>query len=65
LSVNSRAKDPSGTREIAADYSLMDREVNDARTPGSTPTRWEDHSFLAATPRGGSSDALKMSTALR
>ena len=49
----------------AADYSGMRREVNDAQAPGVTATRWEDHSFLAATFRGASSDALKMSTAFR
>lgn len=47
----------------------MGRDVNDApdsseRRPEALPATTR-HSFFAATPRGGSMDALKMSTALR
>ena len=49
----------------SADYSRMDREVNDRSPTGFEATLWEDHSFLEATPRGGSRAALKMSTAFR
>ncbi len=53
---------PPGPRESAADYSVMGREVN---APGVADPHGSSHSFFAATPRGGSMDALKMSTALR
>jgi hypothetical protein len=68
---------PTWDPRSAADYSHMVREVNATGLDGSRLTLWDSLLllawlrdlrgvyFVAATSRGGSKDAFKMSTALR